>query len=376
MKNLLAQLTLLILLLAGHCRAADNLVLITIDGLRWQEVFAGLDPAIVADETLTRHAERLGKKYGGSNAKEKRRRLMPFLWQTIARDGALLGNRTRGSRMQVTNPWWFSYPGYNEILSGKADPKIDSNDRIANRNVTFLEWLNRRTEFRGRVAAFASWHTFAAILNRTRSGLPVNAGFEVASWPQPSPRARLLSQLQRQTPITWSSLRYDAYTYNLAREYLLQRRPRMLYIALGETDDFAHDKQYDQYLDAAHRADRFIADLWQTLQSLPQYRDNTNLVITVDHGRGRDAALWPYHGSPLAVQKSHPEEKQLTRTGIPGSNEIWLAALGPDIRPGGEVSGGPVLFQNQVAATALSLLGEQPEDFSADIGPAIQTLLK
>ncbi|WP_193164655.1 alkaline phosphatase family protein [Microbulbifer hainanensis] len=375
MQKLLSGLAM-VLLLCTSCHAADNLVLITIDGLRWQDVFEGYDQSIVQEKSLTRHPENIEKKYGGDNATDRRGKLMPFLWQTIAKQGALLGNRDKGSRMEVTNPWWFSYPGYNEILTGKADPAIDSNDSVPNRNTTFLEWLNGKAAYRGKVASFGSWDAFPAIINRGRSGVYVNAGFEPANWPGLSGRAQLLNELLGETPTPWDNVRFDAYTYDLARDYLQQNKPRVLYIALGETDDFAHDKKYGQYLDAAHRADRFIGNLWRTLQSMDGYRNNTNLIITVDHGRGRDAATWPHHASPKAIQKNRPDQKQLLETGIPGSNEIWLAALGPDIKARGEYSGGDTVYQNQVAATALLLLNEQPGNYAADIGSPLRVLLK
>ena len=46
---------------------------------------------------------------------------MPFLWTTIETKGKLIGNRDLLSHMNVTNQMWFSYPGYNELLSGQAD---------------------------------------------------------------------------------------------------------------------------------------------------------------------------------------------------------------------------------------------------------------
>ncbi|WP_323844705.1 alkaline phosphatase family protein [Microbulbifer magnicolonia] len=365
----------LALLPGGRVSAADNLVLVSIDGLRWQEVFAGYDAALLESGALSAGAESLAEKYGGASAEEKRRRLMPFLWDTVGTRGVLVGNRNRGSKMAVTNSWWFSYPGYNELLSGKADPQIDSNDAVPNPNTTFLEWLNGKRNYRGRIAAFGSWDAFPAIINRERSGVYVNAGFEPADWKNLSQRAQTLNQLLAQIPGAWDTVRYDALTYGLAREYLLQHRPKVLYIALGETDDFAHEKKYGQYLRAAHRADQFIADLWQTLQSIDDYRGNTNLIITVDHGRGRDAATWPHHASPQELQRKYSGQHPLAESGIAGSDEIWLAAIGPDIVAAGEVSGGETLYLNQVAATALLLLGEKPGDFSKDMGAAMAALL-
>src|SRR5208282_702939 len=88
---------------------------------------------------------------------ERRKALMPFLWSVIARQGQIFGNAEAGSVAKVTNGKNFSYPGYNEIFTGAADPAIDSNDKIPNRNVSVLEWLNGQDDFHNRIAAFGSW---------------------------------------------------------------------------------------------------------------------------------------------------------------------------------------------------------------------------
>src|SRR5687767_4713732 len=82
--------------------------------------------------------------------------LMPFMWNTMATKGQIFGDLNASSESRLTNGLWFSYPGYNEMFAGRADPKIDTNDKIPNPNVTVLEWLHRRPVFEGRVAAFGS----------------------------------------------------------------------------------------------------------------------------------------------------------------------------------------------------------------------------
>ncbi|WP_444901198.1 alkaline phosphatase family protein [Microbulbifer sp. SSSA007] len=374
MKALLSAI--LAITLCAHSKAADNLVLVTIDGLRWQEVFSGYDQEILNHEKFTENKDQLIKQFGGESAKVKREKLFPFIWNKIEKGGFLAGNREKESFANITNGWWFSYPGYNEILTGRADPKINSNDPLPNDNITFLEWLNNKPEFEKSVAVFGSWGVFSAIINRDRSGVFVNAGLEPANWPGISQRAQFLNELQGQLPVFWQDVRPDAFTYGLAKEYLIHNKPKMLYIALGETDDFAHDEQYHQYLDSAHRSDVILADLWSTLQSIEGYRNNTNLIITVDHGRGNIAEAWPHHASGPALTQYFGKEDHPHKNGMPGSDEIWIAALGPDIKAHGEVSGGPTLYQNQIAATALQLLGFTPTDFSRDAGPAIDNLVK
>ena len=64
---------------------------------------------------------------------------MPFTWNYIYKNGKLFGDSLNNSNFSLTNNKIFSYPGYNEILTGNADSTIKSNAKIYNKNVTVLE---------------------------------------------------------------------------------------------------------------------------------------------------------------------------------------------------------------------------------------------
>lgn len=303
------------------CRTR-NVILVTLDGLRWQEVFTGIDATIARHPGAIRYAKTAANfetDFWRDTAALRREALMPFFWKTIARQGQLRGNRNEGNAVGVANPLHFSYPGYSEILTGVVDPRIASNDKTPNPNRTVLEWLHNQQPFRNRVAAFASWDVFPYILNEPRARFAVNAGFEPGSLTN-DPQIRLLNALQQEIPSPWDTVRLDAFTHRYAMAWLAAKRPRVLYIAYGETDDFAHDGWYDAYARAAHRTDGFIASLWRWVQADRDYRDRTTLIITTDHGRGRTLADWRHHGPASADEPS-------TR---PGDGETWLAVLGPD----------------------------------------------
>jgi hypothetical protein len=370
MKSVILACLALSIMLTAKVHAAENLLIISIDGLRWQEVFQGIDSSIVELQS-SEQQQGLKKDFSADTEVLKRQKLMPFLWQELVEKGLIIGNRTLGSKMNVSNDMWFSYPGYNELLTGKPDPKITSNDNIPNANITFLEWLNQQREYQNKVAAFGSWDVFPAIINRQRSGVRVNAGFESATWPNLSAKAQWLNTLQQQIPSPWHNVRFDAFTFGLASEYINTHQPKVIYIALGETDDYAHQGNYAEYIKGAHRDDQFIALLWQQLQSIKNYHNNTNLIITVDHGRGNTAQTWQHHSSPKAMKKSATD---LESTGIVGSDQIWLAAMGPDIKPLGEVSKAGQYKLSQVAATALYLLDFTPSYFAKDIGQPIEII--
>ena len=320
----------------------ENVVLVTLDGMRWQEVFGGADSALFRQSKYY-YADRqqLQKDFGQGSPEQRRQALMPFLWGTVARQGQLYGNRPAGSLVNVTNTMRFSYPGYNEILTGAPDDaRVHSNDPLDNPNASVLEVLNRQPAFKGKVAAFGSWEAFPYILNEKRSGLPVNAGMRPAPGPGLSPQERLLNELLPATPSPFGEERLDAFTDQYALAYLQRRKPRVLFVSFGDTDDFAHGGEYGAYLHAARYTDEFLRQLWAYLQSDPQYRGKTTLLVTTDHGRGQAGTQWQNHGKDVA-----------------GADQIWLAALGPDTPATGEARSGQ-LYQNQVAATLAALLGQ------------------
>ncbi|RYF53518.1 MAG: phosphoglyceromutase, partial [Cytophagaceae bacterium] len=155
------------LLLSGSALAqpAQNIILVTLDGVRWQEIVNGADSTLLFDTMYSRDTASARKQFWAATPAERRQKLTPFLWNTIGQQGQVYGNRQKGNRMNVSNPHWFSYPGYNEILSGYADDRIKSNDKIDNPNVTVLEFLNKQPGLAGKVAVFSSWDVIEAAVN-------------------------------------------------------------------------------------------------------------------------------------------------------------------------------------------------------------------
>jgi hypothetical protein len=326
--------------LAAQRVRAENVIVVSIDGLRWQEVFGGAVPDLMnAPNGGVRDSVALAARFWREAAEARRAALLPFLWTTIAARGQIFGDSARGSVALVTNDMRFSYPGYNELLTGAADARISSNDTVPNPNVTVLEWLNGLPRFRGRVAAYGSWHVLPYIINVRRSGIVANGDGPPVSQPR-TDRERLLNEFADDLPPYWGPVRFDAPTMAGAIEYFRTRWPRVFYVMLGETDEWAHERRYDLYLDAAWRADRFIRRLWEAAQASRQYAGRTALLVTTDHGRGAAPADWTDHGRA-----------------VPAAGRIWIAVLGPDTPPLGVLDSTPAT-QAQVAATIAALLGE------------------
>jgi len=344
-----------------------NVLVVTLDGLRWQELFSGYAAELnTKDGGGVGDPEALARRFDAPTPEARRAALFPFMWENVAREGQILGDPSRESLVRVTNGRLFSYPGYSELLTGVVDPRIDSNAKKTNPNVNVLEWLNERPGFEGRVAAFGSWDVLPYILAVERSGLPANGGGPPVDHPR-TDRERLLNDFAADLPAYWEGARFDAPTMQGALEgarfdaptmqgaleYLRTKQPRVLYVMLDETDEWAHGRRYDLYLDAAHRSDRFLRRLWETAQSLPAYRGQTALVVATDHGRGETPRDWTDHG-----------EK------VPVADRIWMAVMGPDT-PALGVRGGVSATQSQLAATVAHLLGE---DYRAGVPQAAPPL--
>jgi len=347
---------LLSLLANAQNHKTENVVVVTLDGMRWQEIFGGVDSAVLGNAAYTTDKAGMKGKFWSDDVRERRKKLFPFLWTTVEQKGQLYGNRDRGNLINVANRYQFSYPGYNEIFTGYPDTAVNSNDKILNKNTNVLEFINKQKGFTGKVAAFTTWDCFPYILNRERSGIYVNADTEALHFS--SREFQMVNEMQSLTarPL---GVRPDLFTYFAAKQYLKEYNPRVLYIAFDETDDFAHAGLYDQYLNSAHAEDGMLADLWNTLQSMPRYKDKTTLIVTCDHGRGdKIKDQWRDHG-----------EK------VEGSGSIWMVAMGPDTHAAGEVTTPAQLYQKQWAPTIAALLGFdfRPDQGSAD---AVRTVLQ
>jgi len=351
----------------------NNLILVTIDGFRWQELFSGADEKLINNKKFVRDSKHLKQKFWHDDEEKRREILMPFFWKTVAKEGILIGNRNIESRMSIANRWHFSYPGYSEIFTGVVDHSLNSNAKVDNPQVSFLEWLNNKNGYDHKIAAFGSWDVFPYILNTKRSKLHVNAGFMPAAGYPLSKEMSVLNALQKEIPSPWHNVRLDSFTYRFAKDYLLTQKPRVMAISLGETDDFAHDGHYDSYLTSAHQTDAFIADLWQTIQTTAGYKDNTTLLITTDHGRGSTAKDWQHHASDIAVKEYMKDLNQFPN-GIVGSEHIWFAAIGTGIEAKGQVKTQTDVKQQQIAATALTLLGEDPKAFNVNSTAVIEEI--
>ena len=265
---------------------------------------------------------------------------MPFVWGTLAKQGQIYGNRDKAMRV--------AYQRFEVLLSRLSGDPLR---------------LSRPTDQKQRRPAKSERNRVGmaprqASLPRPCGGLcrvgclrpnfqprPVrvsrHAGFSPLAVGTTLPQVELLNRLKREIPRQWDDEPADALTFYTALEYFKVARPRVFYLSLGDTDDWAHAGRYDEYLTAAHRADGLCANALgnRAVDASIPGNDNAHLL----HGsRSRRGAVgWRDHG-----------EK------VNGAEFIWVGFLGPDTPALGERANAAAVTQGQVAATLAALLGE------------------
>jgi len=339
MKKLILVIALFITQqITAQNSSEQNIIIITTDGFRWQELFTGADPAIMNQSHFVADTCLCKQLFGGQSPIERRQKLLPFFWSVIAKEGIIAGNRLYKNEVNVANAYKISYPGYQELLTGFIPGRLNPNWMVNSKRATILEKLNQNESYAGKVAAFASWSVIPYIIRAKHTNLPINAGFDPIE-SNANPMADLLNQVFDSVPMTGNT-RNDLITYLAAKSYLQKNHPKVLFLGFGETDEFAHQGKYDQYLCKARQFDGLLMDLWYFIQSDPFYKNNTTLFITTNHGRGCTSQNWKSHGF-----------------WVKGSGEIWSAMIGTGIAPLGELLTPTKTYLYQIAMQIADVTG-------------------
>ncbi|MCF0166681.1 MAG: hypothetical protein HUJ89_05945 [Bacteroidales bacterium] len=332
------------------CTKSDEdprLVVITIDGFRWQEIFNGADTTLLNSLDFVPETWELNQYFRRESPKEARELLYPFLWSSVREHGYILGNRSLGCKVDDANDKWYSYPCYCEMFSGLADNSIDTNNPVENVHHNVLEAANRDPRYKGSVMALTSWESIRWAFANERAGIPASSGREPCFLQ--TPQTAMLMGFDSGFPDLFDySERHDLVTYGYAMEILKELHPKVFYIGFGDTDVWGHAKKYDSYLRTAQATDGYIRQIVEYCESDPFYKGRTTYMILCDHGRGQDISCFSGHGRSC-----------------PGSGQIWFAAFGNKVPVLGEVAQEGQYYLKQLAPTIASVLSI---DYAPDDG--------
>jgi hypothetical protein len=285
-------------------RSGDPVILVTIDGVRWQDIFEG------SDQELSPGPRRLPRD------------LVPNLDRLARKNGAALGAPGH-SVISATGPNFVSLPGYTEIFTGRAPIGCQDNTCEAIHIPTLLDDAH---DAGASVAAFGSWE----ILDRAVSARPgsflVSCGRDADENVDPWPGV--------------GNFRPDRLTAQRALHHLASERPDVLYIGLGEPDEYGHHNDYAGYLRALTFADGVIGRIMSTLEHMGPRGARTHVFVTADHGRAHD---FKGHGG-----------------GAPESARVWLIAGGPAVVARGLVDSSHQRHLSDIAPTLRTVIGLPP----------------
>ena len=202
-----------------------RVVLITIDGARWQDVFEGSDPGFSGAPSVPPE------------------QLMPRAHALVATRGVALG-ATRGgcATVHTAGASNVSLPGYLEIFTGHASHCLDN--ACAQVEETVLDEAARDDQVS--VASIASWEVLSRAVSGGGTGVVAAVGRQ---WPDTVPVTGHLADLvdagRKADPYPGiDEYRPDAATAAIALEYFRVNKPALFHIGLGDTDEFGHRSDY------------------------------------------------------------------------------------------------------------------------------------
>lgn len=271
--------------LAAQSAPTGNVILITLDGVRYREIFKGV-----------RMEKKAGVKKGTS--------LIPDVEKIVSEHGFAFGNKWKKSwaktrtPMVISNKIALSQPGYTSILSGVFEEKCRENGCPNTPHETVIDRLILKEGVPAKkVATFASWDLIDRVLEKGQQTAIRSIEFGPVlglNAQESAPFDAIQTQAMADRPTRWGGSRFDKYTYEMGMLYLKTYQPKFMYMMFVEPDEYAHKEDYPGYLQSIRDFNTRFALLVDTLKSMGSYGADTSIVVTTDHGRGR-GFLFPKH---------------------------------------------------------------------------------
>jgi hypothetical protein len=257
-----------------------KLIFVTMDGVRWDEFFAG-------------------SVHNPGNQK-----YMTNFWEKHARRFEVFGGDKEREPFLASHPSLISLPCYQTIFTGELGAGNDNHGGIVE-SMTWLDHVVHARKFSPTdVGVFGSWSKIDRAVSCRPETITVNTGLNRFDQ---GPEYVAISNDQLKDLPPWGDCRWDRYTIKMAETFLRQKQPKVLYVSLTDADDAAHTEKFDDYTGAIRRFDTWLDELIGFVEADPYYSKDTHLVLSTDHGRG-EGKDWIDH-----------------RADLPHAKYIWLA---------------------------------------------------
>ena len=280
-----------------------RVVIVAIDGVRWQEVFLGTDRAFsssppVPAPVIFRHLHALGRERG-----------------------AFVGAPGHGT-ISASGPNYVSLPGYTELLGGRTS-RCTNNDCS---RTALPSLLDEARAAGAKVAAFASWEKLDLATTASPGAFVSSCGRHGDAMIDPWPGH--------------GDYRPDRATAEAALAHYEAEQPDVFFLGLGDPDEYAHRGDYPGYLAALRHADEIVGRFVALLDRMGERGRSTHVIVTADHGRASD---FRNHGS------------------MPEAGRVWMLAAGPRFAARGNVASPHPRRLADIAPTLRVVLGLPPD---------------
>lgn len=303
-----------------------SVVIVTFDGVRPRDLFDGPDREMLAAQSALSVATRPGPA-------------MPYFVNELGPSGAFVGRPGVGEAMTLANPIGVSLPGYQSMFAGRATFCF-SNECGAFAGGGLFGHLRDALDLPDdEIAMFASWQGLCDGIGATGHVDATCGADDIrALW-----RRRIGAEDPgRQEPPD----SIDQAVFELAIERLRGGRrrglPTLLYVALDETDGTGHAGDYLGHLATLDRYDAWLRELDEVIRQHESAGRAVTLIVSTDHGRGSGEA-WDEH-----------------RWNVPGSQDVWLFARGPEVVAAGAVPTRRPYTLAAIRPTIERLMGLEP----------------
>lgn len=272
---------------------SEQVILVAIDGARWQEIFAK-DP------------------------------IMPALRRFMTTDGISVGAPGYGE-MRASGPNYVSLPGYTEIFTGRTSACHSNDCAPIDQRTIVDEVIDAGHE----AAVISSWEMIDRAAAREPARAVLSTGRHRVAHGDMFDKKTFEEGANAGPGCGIGEYRPDQHTIALALDYLEHHTPKFAFVGLGDTDEHAHRDNKKGYIDALRTADAFLAQLEAHVSP------RATILVTADHGR---AANFKDHGA------------------MPEAGRVWLVARGAGVDARGPLDASPVRLAD-LAPTIRCLLG-------------------
>ena len=253
---------------------AATVVLVTMDGVRIQELLDGADGELSSD-------------LAGMPVMEN-------MMTTLVPKGVFLGNASKGSRVHLGNPMGISMPGYQAIFSGGFKLCVSNQCGPLSGNTLLTDIAEK---FDQSPVFFSGYQELCDGVAARQSAARAFCG-----------RDTLVEYAERLGLDAGGSA--DSIVIDVGLERLQNDPPKLVYLGFENSDSVGHSGNYPNYLAVLEQYDAYLALIWAEVEKLNAAGHPTTLIVTTDHGRGY-GSNWTQH-----------------RWNVPGTGNLWIFAAG------------------------------------------------